>query len=294
VDGSIPPHTAPALVRSDSSSESPRRSPPRIRVPNLRTHGAPPFSTVALHGGPGAAGSVASLARELARDRGVLEPWQTADSFDGQVEELRGVLERFAHRPVDLIGWSWGAFLGFAFASRYPDDVRRLVLVSSGPFEARYAPGIASTRLARLDPASRRRAQALLARIRAGEADLSAEEFDELGRMFDRADAFDAEGAGTDPVELDASLFRKVWGEAERRRASGELLEMGRRIRCPVVAIHGDHDPHPAEGVRGPLSGVLREFRFVPLERCGHTPWLEREARVEFYRRLRAELAAAP
>ena len=31
---------------------------------------------------------------------------------------------------------------------------------------------------------------------------------------------------------------------------------MGRKIKCPVVAIHGDYDPHLAEGVREPLSRV--------------------------------------
>ncbi|MHB0870918.1 MAG: alpha/beta fold hydrolase, partial [Chloroflexota bacterium] len=83
---------------------------------------------------------------------------------------------------------------------------------------------------------------------------------------------------------------RSVWGEAERLRRGGGLLELGRRIRCPVVAIHGDHDPHPAEGVREPLSRVLRDFRFLLLRKCGHLPWIEREARDEFYRLLSLEL----
>lgn len=41
------------------------------------------------------------------------------------------------------------------------------------------------------------------------------------------------------------------------------LLEMGRTIQCPVIAIHGDYDPHKAEGVHEPLSTVLNTFRFV-------------------------------
>ena len=57
-----------------------------------------------------------------------------------------------------------------------------------------------------------------------------------------------------------------------------------------VLSIHGNHDPHPAEGVQKPLTAVLADFRFVLLERCGHTPWLERQARDEFYRVLRTEL----
>jgi pimeloyl-ACP methyl ester carboxylesterase len=58
-----------------------------------------------------------------------------------------------------------------------------------------------------------------------------------------------------------------------------------------VVAIHGDYDPHPAEGVREPLSRVLSDFRFVTLEKCGHLPWIERHAKEPFYDLLRREIA---
>lgn len=56
------------------------------------------------------------------------------------------------------------------------------------------------------------------------------------------------------------------------------------------MAIHGDYDPHPAEGVRRPLSRVLDDFEFVLLESCGHRPWIERAARDWFYDILRQEL----
>ena len=69
-------------------------------------------------------------------------------------------------------------------------------------------------------------------------------------------------------------------------RKTGELLALGENTSCPVVAIHGDHDPHPAEGVEKPLSSVLADFGFILLSRCGHSPWQERYARDAFYRAL--------
>ena len=74
-------------------------------------------------------------------------------------------------------------------------------------------------------------------------------------------------------------------------RISGELLELGKNITCPVVAIHGDYDPHPAEGIKDPLSRVLHDFRFLLLENCGHQPWMERGARDKFYGILKKEVA---
>lgn len=50
---------------------------------NLRTYGNPPFSIVVIHGGPGAPGEMAPIARELSALEGVLEPLQTAVTLEG-------------------------------------------------------------------------------------------------------------------------------------------------------------------------------------------------------------------
>jgi pimeloyl-ACP methyl ester carboxylesterase len=81
-----------------------------------------------------------------------------------------------------------------------------------------------------------------------------------------------------------------VWEQAAELRRNGKLLECGAKIQCPVVAIHGDYDPHPAEGIRRPLERTLKDFRFILLEKCGHTAWIERMAKDIFYQTLRKEL----
>ena len=96
---------------------------------NLRTYGQAPFSVAVIHGGPGAGGEMAPVARELASDRSVLEPIQTATSLEGQVAELRAVLEIHGDLPITLIGFSWGAWLSFIVAARYPAIVGKLILV---------------------------------------------------------------------------------------------------------------------------------------------------------------------
>ena len=84
-------------------------------------------------------------------------------------------------------------------------------------------------------------------------------------------------------MELQPEIYRRIWSEAEEVRQSRELLELSDYVQCPIVAIHGSYDPHPAEGVKEPLSRVLDDFKFIELEDCGHTPWLERQARAKFY-----------
>ncbi len=260
---------------------------------NPRRYGKAPFRTAVIHGGPGAAGEMRPVAEALAGDYGILEPLQTAVTVDGQVRELKVLLEQGgATPPVLLVGHSWGAWLAWIFAARHPELVRKLVLVGSGPFESRYAEGIMKTRLARLDERERREARRLLAELneqKNGGFDTLAR----FGRLISKADSYDPlpggggaeEGGGQD-------VYNGVWPEADSLRRSGRLLRLGETIRCPVLAIHGDYDPHPAAGVEEPLARVIGDFKFIRLKGCGHTPWLERQAIGAFYEILRKELAA--
>jgi pimeloyl-ACP methyl ester carboxylesterase len=220
----------------------------------------------------------------------VLEPLQTAASVEGQIEELREVLEEHATGPVTLIGWSWGAMLGFMLAARAPELVRKLILVASGPYEAQYATGIDQTRLSRLSQEERQRIQDLVEAMNDPAVEDKSPFLAELGALFGKADDYDPIAVDSEELGVQFDIFEQVWSEVVELRASGALLELGKRIRCPVMAIHGDYDPHPAEGIREPLARTLENFRFVLLDRCGHTPWLERHVRDEFYRILRAEI----
>ena len=263
-----------------------------MTLQNPRKYGAPPFDVVVVHGGPGACGEMAPVARELSLDFGVLEPLQTATTIDGQVKELEEAIKTHGNPPVALVGHSWGAWLAFIFAAKNPLLVRKLVLVGSGPFEERYASKIMPARLSRLLENERNELAGFLKRMESqGEKDSDAI-MDRVGDLISKSDHFDPLPFEPEPVEFRSEVYQGVWPEASRLRQSGELLEMGRKIACPVVAIHGDHDPHPADGVRVPLARIIKNFKFVLLEKCGHDPWLEKHAREKFFAVLKGELGS--
>ncbi len=177
-------------------------------------------------------------------------------------------------------------------AATHPALVRKLILVSSGPFEERFTASIVATRLARLEDGERREFQSALQTLSDKVARDKGMVFATLGRLTAKADAFDAlQREHTNTTKLRPDIYEAIWPEAAELRASGKLLMLGSQIQCPVVAIHGDHDPHPAAGVEEPLGRLLREFRFVLLRNCGHHPWLERQTKAEFFGVLRQELA---
>ncbi|MGC9349083.1 MAG: alpha/beta fold hydrolase [Anaerolineae bacterium] len=256
---------------------------------NPRTYGPPPFEVAVIHGGPGAGGEMAPVARALASGRGVLEPIQTAATLEGQIEELRALLVAHGHPPLTLIGYSWGAWLSFILTARYPDLVKRLVLVSSGPFEEAYVPLLHETRMSRLTDAERREFEQVVAALSDPTATNKDALLARLGALASRTDTFAALPHDEEPASMGprADVFQGVWATAAELRRSGALLALGRQIACPVVAIHGDYDPHPPEGVEKPLSRVLHDFRFHVLPKCGHRPWIERYARDQFYRTLK-------
>jgi pimeloyl-ACP methyl ester carboxylesterase len=257
---------------------------------NFRLYGQAPYRIAVLHGGPGAPGEMAPVARELARGRGVLEPLQTADTLEGQVQELRKVLEDRADPPVTLIGWSWGAWLGYILAARHPALVGKLILVGCPPFEQRYVPLIEATRMSRLSEEEQRETARTLKRL----DDISGQSHQtalaRLGRIFSKTDTFRPLPVADETIRLQFNIYRAVWRTAAELRRCGDLLELGKRIRCPVVAIHGDYDPHPAEGVQQPLESILRNFRLILIPGCGHAPWREKEARDLFFKILSTEI----
>ena len=261
---------------------------------NLRKYGNEPFKVALIHGGPGAPGQMAPVAQELSSIKGILEPLQTATTVEGQVQELKAVLEKNADLPVTLIGFSWGALLSFILAARYPSLVEKLILVGSAPYEEKYASKIMDTRMSRLGENERNEALSLMEAFNDPATQNKNSLMARFGKLISKADSYDPMPHDDEILEYQYELSQSVWEQAMKLRSSDKLLNLGRKIVCPVIAIHGDYDPHPAEGVKEPLSRTLKDFRFILLEKCGHCPWLERSAKDRFYGILKKELLRNP
>jgi pimeloyl-ACP methyl ester carboxylesterase len=262
-----------------------------MSMKNIRKYGHPPFTIAVVHGGPGAPGEMAPVAGELSSDNGVLEPLQTATTLERQVRELQTVLEEYGVLPVTLIGFSWGAMLSFILTARYPALVKKLILIGSGVYEEKYAANITQTRLSRLSEEEKEEALSLMGVLNDPAVADKNTPMARLGKLIVRADSYDPLPRDDEVLEHQYNVFQSVWAQAQKLRSSGKLLKLGGKIRCPVVAIHGDYDPHPYEGIRDPLSHLLKDFKLIRLEKCGHYPWLERSARDRFYHILKKEIS---
>jgi pimeloyl-ACP methyl ester carboxylesterase len=265
-----------------------------LRVRRYGTSGDP---VVLLHGGPGLPGYLAPVARALQDRWRVLEPFQrmreeTPLTVALHVADLDEVIEEHCGtEPVALVGSSWGGTLGLSFAARRPERVRRLVLVGCGPLDLAGRKAASRNLESRLPREVKRRLAALNVTL-AGERD--EDRRDQLFR--DSCDLLFPHYSH-DPLTLDLEIAhcdhrgnRESWDDMIRLQHEGIVPAEFRDVRAPVVALHGDTDPHPPEVARAALHRLLPDLRFRLLERCGHFPWIERHARDEFFRLLEEAL----
>lgn len=247
---------------------------------HFREYGQAPFDITVIHGGPGAPGEMAPVARELSVQHGVLEPLLIGLSVQAQVNELALAITDDGNQPMTMIGHSWGAMLAIIFAVKHPELVKKLILVGCPPLTDEFKGQTEATRLSRMTPEQKEQYKSL------GKMSLH-----EIAALLSRIDAYDPIPATSEVIEFRHDVFESVWPEAAAMRSRGDFVEFAGQINLPVVAIHGDHDPHPAEGVRKPLESAAKDFKFILLEHCGHIPWLESEARDQFFGLLDKELA---
>jgi pimeloyl-ACP methyl ester carboxylesterase len=256
-----------------------------------RTWGKPPYKVAVVHGGPGAPGYMAAVARELAKDMGVLEPLQTKNSIKGQVEELADVLKKNGDIPLVLIGHSWGATLSYITTARYPALVKKLILIGIPPLETKDSHSLTPIWLERLSEVERIEFAALEDIVWDGTTEDKNESMGRLFRLITRGDSYDMLPSRDEVLEYQVNMNVFIFRDLDKLRKSVDLIELMKHITCPVTAIHGDRDPRPANAVKEPLSGVLKDFKFILLEKCGHYPWMEKFARDIFFKVLREEIS---
>jgi len=257
----------------------------------IRKYGDPPFKVAVLHGGPGAPGYMAPVARELGKTVGVIEPIQTRHSVGGQIDELIGQLSAHAAIPVTLIGSSWGAVLALFAAARGEINIGRLVLIGCAVFDARSSADIEILRLERLAPNKRRRYNELLETMESAEGEMAHRLMEEWGSILFDTDVYDSITRDLEIIEVQRDIFEKVWGEfVTLRDRPGYLLAEFSKIDIPVVVIHGEYDPHPINGIRPFLQNCMTKISFHILPECGHYPWIERRAGGRFYEILKSEI----
>jgi len=260
-----------------------------------REYGTAGPCVAVLHGGPGAPGYMAPVARGLADAFRVLEPFQRGSgtvplTVDQHVADLKELLGRHwpGERP-SLVGHSWGAMLALCFAAAHPELAGAVVLIGCGTFDAAARRQLQATRNERLGCEVQLRLEQLSRNCPDPDARLR-----EFARVLQTCDSVDLIDCPDESEPCDARAAEQTWADMLRLQAEGVYPAAFASIRCPVLMLHGADDPHPGRLILAGLKPHIPHIEFEELARCGHYPWLERAARDDFDRRLRAWLAQPP
>ena len=246
---------------------------------------------VVLHGGPGAPGHMAPIARKLADQFQVLEPFQRGSggvplTVACHVRDLHELVEQHCagERPA-LVGASWGAMLALAYAATHPEHTGPLVLIGCGTFDAAARERLQATISTRMSAGLKRQ----LARLADEVADPD-ERLEAVGTLLLPLYAYDPLTATLEGERCDARAHHETWADMVRLQEAGVYPAAIAAIGTPVLMLHGAVDPHPGPMIRASLALHLPQLEYREWERCSHYPWLERVVCDEFFAVLRAWL----
>ncbi|GAB5446641.1 alpha/beta hydrolase [Gymnodinialimonas sp.] len=189
------------------------------------------------------------------RGSGLSDRAPAAMGLEASVADLHAVLQATAQDPVDIIAVSQSAPVALAHAARYPETIRRIVLVN----------GFAQGSLARGDVAG---TQALLSMIRAG--------WGVPGSPFVKAFAtlFLPQGTAEEVaglVEMQG-LSASAEGAAILREAIGafDVTDVLEQVTAPVLVLSSEGDAiHPSDQSRV-LARHLPNAEFQSLPTANH------------------------
>ena len=215
-------------------------------------------------------------------------------TWETHVADLALVARELAGEPLSIVGYSWGGLL--------------TVLYAVEAFERRGEGGPVPARLVLIDPApvtrsfraqfeanfGERQAGASVQRLREELAQSGLRERDPEGY---RQRAFELSVAGyfADPRRArDLTPFRvigRVQQQVWESLGDFDLLQRVEQVDCPVLILHGRHDPIPLEASEA-LARALPDARLVVLEQSGHVPYVEEPETL--FREIERFLETAP
>jgi proline iminopeptidase len=254
-----------------------------------------------LHGGPGTDSS--GLRQSLAPLAGALglrlvfydhrghgrSEWVPPEQCtqDQLVADVEGVRQALGLGRVQVLGISWGGFLGLMYAARYPDAVRTLAVV-----------GAAASRefMRRAEDNARRAATPEQWRAYRALWDGSLPDDESFRRAFETirplyfhdqrlADAVNADRTDTRyRVAVRNFIIQHEYPSYDCR------LELG-RLRCPTLVMVGRHDWICPVDQAEEIHKLIPHSALAVFERSGHSPQIEE--RDAFVERVRAFLASS-
>jgi proline iminopeptidase len=244
---------------------------------------APGTPLVVANGGPGfdhsylhlsdAWDTIAKTRKVVLYDqRGVgrssrIAPGQSCTLRD-QIEDLDALRAHIGAERIDLLGHSWGGYLAMAYAARYPQHIRRLLIVDSA------APKWGDTvfLFKNIFPEGVEREDADEFASQLGDKAAAGRSLREyFSMLFYSPEKRDAALAKMDEGSENPEVNETINKDLERYDLNPELP----KYRFPTMVMTGRFDINVAPVVAFKIHKAIAGSEFVVFDRSGHMPFYE-------------------
>jgi proline iminopeptidase len=185
-----------------------------------------------------------------------------------QIEDLEALRAQIGAEKIDLLGHSWGGYLVMAYAARYPEHIRKLLIVDSA------APKVSDTVFLFNDvfPEGVERQDALEFASQMGDqtaTDKSLREY--LAMLFYSPEKRDAALAKLTGARQNVPVKESIVQDLGHYDLTPELP----KYHFPTLVITGRYDMNVAPLVAYKIHKAIPGSQFVVFDQSGHVPFYE-------------------
>jgi proline iminopeptidase len=199
-------------------------------------------------------------------------------NLNAYIEDIEALRKHLQVDKLTLVGNSWGMMLALAYAGTYPDHIRAVVTIGSGPLTSDYLAVFSENLRSRLCPSDAEVVEHWSEPSRRA-ADFEHAEFERV-RATAPAYFYDRKAALRYAAELRPGDFNpRVVPAFLKAEPSFDLRPKLRAIDAPVLLVQGRQDLAGEANVYE-AHLLIKNSTLKFINRCGHMPWLEQPAQT--------------
>ena len=195
-------------------------------------------------------------------------------NLNAYMEDIEALRKQLHTDKLIVVGNSWGMILGLAYAGSYPNAVRGVVTIGSGPITSEYLGVFSDNQNVRLGPCE--------IEVRDFWREPSREAADPDRAAFERlrvatiAYFYDRKKALQMAMELDPKDYNfRVPPAFLKAEGKYDIRPKLRTISAPVLLLQGRQDLAGEANVFEARS-LIKNSTLTFIDKCGHMPWLEK------------------
>lgn len=198
-------------------------------------------------------------------------------TVDNLVEDLEALRKEFGIEKLVLAGQSWGAIIAINYAAKYPQNLKKLLLLEPAMGSSDYIPEFAKTIMSRLSQSEKDEMLALIKNPSIKNDPVLYKKYDNI---WFKAYYYDTKKQDPNRLDyMDSAMVKKAHASSAMFNpyiGNFNLYDKMKIITCPLLIIHGEYDPIPNESIQK-MKEAVKHAELNIIKECGHFAHVEKE-----------------